>query len=302
MQDKQASPNKTDGKWTILELLKWTTSFFKSHNIDSPRVTGEIFLAHTLNLSRIDLYLQYDQPLHAHELSQYKKLILRRINHEPVAYILGEKEFWAMNLNVTPHVLIPRPDTECLVEKALTLLPKSPVAAPKRVLELGTGSGAVILAIASKRPGHLYFASDCSPKAVKVAKKNAIAHNLSDSIHFFVGKWFDALKKGIELFDIILSNPPYIPTPLIDKLQQEISNHEPRLALDGGADGLSCLSHILEHSFSYFKKGGHLLLEIGHDQKETIGKAIKSLNCYENVTFTKDYGGHDRVVQIDRKG
>ena len=144
----QNPANSIDPEWTIIKLLEWTTSYFKSRDIESPRATAEILLAHVLELKRIDLYLRYDQPLCAEELSRFKVLIKRRVKREPVAYILGFKEFWSMDLKVTPGVFIPRPETETLVEAALTMIPAEPGAAPSTVLDLGTGSGAVVLAVA----------------------------------------------------------------------------------------------------------------------------------------------------------
>jgi len=169
----QTQPKLTDPDWTIIKILQWTTSYFRSNEIDSPRSTAEILLAHTLGLKRIDLYLRYDQPLVRSELNSFRVLIKRRINREPVAYIVGIKEFWNMELSVAGDVLIPRPETECLVEEALSALSKDSFYSPKRVLEVGTGSGAIILALALEEPDHDYFASDISVKAVFASFKNA---------------------------------------------------------------------------------------------------------------------------------
>lgn len=290
-------------EWNILKLLTWTASYFKSHNIDSPRVTAEILLAHTLKLERIDLYLRHDQPLSKSELKKFKDLIKRRIKREPVAYITGIKEFWAIDIGVSKDVLIPRPETECLVEIALSLLPENlndelnPEA--KRILDIGTGSGAIILALASTKPKHIFFASDCSRKALAIASQNAKRHNLNGKINFFVGKWFEPLNNG-SLFDIIISNPPYIPTKTIGNLQPEIYKYEPIIALDGGSNGLNCLTHIINNAHLYLKKRGSLLLEIGYDQKNRVSKIIDQCGKYENVVFTKDYSGYYRVVQINK--
>jgi len=222
----QNQPKPRDPEWTIIKLLKWTTSYFKSHDIDSPRSTAEILLAHVLKLKRIDLYLQYDKPLYIDELSKFKVLIKRRIEREPVAYITGVKEFWSMDFAVTKDVLIPRPETECLVEAALSLLPddKSPDVKrmPKSILELGTGSGAVILAIASMWPKYIYFASDHSVKAVKLARQNSKLHGLDTAVNFFCADWLMPLKSEMQPFDMIISNPPYVPTMVIGRLQPEI--------------------------------------------------------------------------------
>lgn len=287
-------------EWTILNILKWTTSYFQTHDIDSSRAAAEILLAHALKLKRIELYMRYDQPLSKKELALFKALIKRRIAGEPIAYIVGVKEFWSMDIAVTGDVLIPRPETEHLVEAALSLLPANSYNIPKRILELGTGSGAIICALASQRSEHIFIASDRSIRAVELAAKNAKQHNLNKKIMFFSGDWFMPLKDDARLFDMIISNPPYINTRLISKLQPEISMYEPVMALDGGKDGLCRLRHIIFRAHTYLKSGGSLLLEIGHDQKEDVGRIIDSCGHYEQVVFTKDYSGHPRVVQMKR--
>ena len=180
----QNQPGSSDSPWTIIKIIQWATTYLKSHDIDSPRATGEILLAHALGAERIDLYLNYDQPLIADELKTFKTLIKRRIRREPVAYILGAKEFWSLDLEVTGDVLIPRPETECLVEAALDLIAKESSIQPQRILDLGTGSGAIVIALAAKQPQHVYFASDlCIPAAI-LAGGNARRHDFSGKIHF----------------------------------------------------------------------------------------------------------------------
>ncbi|MDP2861554.1 MAG: HemK/PrmC family methyltransferase [Desulfobacterales bacterium] len=325
-QQKQTEP-----EWTIIKLLQWTTSYFKSNGIDSPRATAEILLAHTLGLKRIDLYLRHDQPLNRSELDLFKSLIKRRTNKEPVAYIVGGKEFWSMTLEVSQDVLIPRPETECLVEEALSVLAKEHLCnpnpdkrdsfqyplegckevyeiiscrknagnnllLPKRILEMGTGSGAVILAIASQKPEHLYFASDISINALGIALKNAKQLGFDNKISFFCGNWFLSLMGEDIFFDIIISNPPYIRRNDIGNLQPEINRFEPLEALDGGEDGLDHVRHIIEHAHQFLNNEGNLLLEIGHDQKDAVDKIIKETGNYKRVYFRKDYSGFDRVV------
>ncbi|MDQ1330072.1 MAG: Release factor glutamine methyltransferase [Thermodesulfobacteriota bacterium] len=288
--------NQTEPEWTIIKLLQWTTSYFKSNGIDSPRATAEILLAHTLGLKRIDLYLRHDQPLNRSELDLFKSLIKKRTSREPVAYIVGCKEFWSMELEVTQDVLIPRPETECLVEEALSVLTKQHPCNPKKILEMGTGSGAVILAIASQKPGHLYFASDVSIKAAGIASKNTKRLSFDDKISFFCGNWFSPLREKDNFFDIIISNPPYIRKNDIRDLQPEINRFEPIEALDGGEDGLEHIRYIIEHAHQFLNNEGNLLLEIGHDQKDPVEKIITETGNYKRVYFRKDYSGFDRVV------
>ncbi len=284
---------QTPQQWHILSLLKWAESYFASHDIEDPRASAEMLLAHTLKLRRIDLYIRYDQPLMSDELARFKALIIRRAAGEPVAYIMGQKGFWSLELRVTPDVLIPRPDTEILVEAAVGAIPKDGGETPLRVLELGTGSGAIIAAIASERPGHCFFASDCSIKALDIAKENARYHQLDAAICFFASDWFSALMP-IPRFDLIVSNPPYIPSADIDALQPEIRKFEPRNALDGGKDGLDAIRNIIGHAKNYLKPGGSLMLEIGYDQRMQVSEMSES-GGYEQIRFIKDYGGHDRV-------
>jgi len=287
-------------EWTIANLLKWATSYFDSYKIDSPRMTAEILLAHALKIKRIDLYLQYDKPLSQQELSKFKTLIKRRIRHEPVAYITGSREFWSIDLTITKDVLIPRPDTECLVETALPLLPHKAADPPKHILELGTGSGAVIIALASERPGHLFFASDLSMPAADLAKKNTATHRMQHAIHFFCSNWFKAVKK-IPFFDIIISNPPYIPSGALQSLDPEICKFEPLMALDGDRDGLAAIGKIIESADSYLKQEGYLLLEMGYDQMNQVADIADRCGSYEDREFLKDYAGHYRVVKLKKK-
>lgn len=298
-------PKSSDPEWTITKLLEWTTSYFKSHNVDSPRTAAEILLAHILNLRRIDLYLRYDQPLSSDELTQFKTLIKRRIKREPVAYIVGVKEFWSMNFAVTRDVLIPRPETECLVEAALSLLPNASKHGsefePQRILELGTGTGAIVLALASRRTQHLFFASDRSLKALILARENAGHHGLDNDVGFFCGDWLAPLGNHKYRFDMIISNPPYIQTPAVRQLPPEIVEYEPLTALDGGPDGLDCLRIIIESAYLFLNPHGSLLLEIGHDQKTEVAEIIAAGGHYENVLFKQDYSGYDRVVQMQKK-
>lgn len=293
------SPNKS--RWTILELIQWTTSYFTSHDIDSPRTTAEIFLAEVLNINRIDLYLQYDRPLISSELEAFKVLIKRRVQREPVAYIMGHKEFWSMDLKVTSDVLIPRPETECLVEAVLDHLPNEGNANKKKVIDLGTGSGAIVLALASQCPVHLFFASDLSMKALAVASENAEYHGLKDRVHFFSGDWFYPLKDKVVFFDLIVSNPPYIRSGDIEKLEPEVGDYEPRIALESEIDGLGAIRHIIHNAHTYLNSGGYLLLEIDHYQKDDVLQLVDITGQYEDISFSKDYSGYYRVVKIKKK-
>ena len=283
--------------WTILKLLKWTTAYFKSHHIEQPRAAAEMLLAHTLGVGRVDLYVQYDRPLESHELELFKGFIQRRIQREPVAYIVGKKEFWSMDLKVTCDILIPRPETETIVETAFMIVPPEPGPAPLRILDLGTGSGAIVLAMASERPGHSFYAVDRSEKALAVARDNAQVHELDKVITFLQGHWFDPVRDLGRYFDVIVSNPPYISSHEFEVLPPEITQYEPREALDGGSDGLEAIRVIIKQASDSMVPGGWLLFEIGHDQWATVEKLIAGSGAYSDWAVIKDYSGHDRVVR-----
>ncbi|MCK5696068.1 MAG: peptide chain release factor N(5)-glutamine methyltransferase [Desulfobacula sp.] len=297
--------------WTIIKILAWTESYFKDHSIDSSRLTAEMLLAYCLGIKRLDLYLQHDRPLQKNELSNLKALIKRRIQNEPTAYIIGEKGFFDSDFKVASGVLIPRPDTETIVEEALKVLGacKENVK-PKTIFELGTGSGAIIISLAKVAPDHLYFASDVSVTSLAIAKKNAeiiLSKTMKDKIVFFAGDWFSSLKKSPEFdpifdqkFDLIISNPPYIPSKDIQTLQSEIRLFEPLLALDGGRDGLDSFRFILDDAHHYLVPGGTILLEMGFDQKEGIQNISKQYPEYQFIEFIKDLAEHNRVALIKK--
>jgi release factor glutamine methyltransferase len=287
--------------WTIIKLLGWTESYFKDHCIDSPRLTAEILLGFSLGIRRLDLYLQHDRPLEKNELTRFKALIKQRIGREPVAYITGEKGFYESDFQVKKGVLIPRPDTEVMVETAIGLLGSGKaVAGEKKVLELGVGSGAIVISLAKACPGHAYFGCDLSSVALETAKQNAVC--LAETpIQFFQGSWLDAVNPK-ESFDLILSNPPYIPTRDIQDLAPEIKFHEPLLALDGGGDGLDSIREILDKARACLMPGGTLLIEMGFDQREGVAAIVATFFEYEPIEFIKDLAGHTRLISLKKMG
>jgi len=286
--DQSATP-----PWTIVGTLRWTADYFKQRGIESPRPDAEILLAHTLRCERIDLYLHHDQPLNADELHRFKQSIQRRVRREPVAYITGRKEFWSLDFKVTPEVLIPRPETEGLVEAALQHYTEHDAV---HVLELGTGSGIISISLAHERPQWQFLALDISPQAVDLARLNARKLLSEERISFMVGNWFDAIDAQGACFNLIVSNPPYIASKDMVMLAPEILQHEPSRALDGGSQGLASIAHIIQMASGYLKPDGKLLLEIGYDQ----GAAVKTLGdacgAYDQVIINKDYSGHERIA------
>ncbi len=286
--------------WTILKTLDWTTDYFKRHAIDSPRIDAEILLAHVLGCERIDLYVRYDQPLNSDELADLKCLIKRRSTFEPVAYITGVKEFWSLLLQVTPAVLIPRPDTERLVEAAIEYLSGRDGMPSVKILELGVGSGAISVSIANELRAGIYWATDRSWPAICVARNNARRNGVDQYIHFLIGDWFSPLSAKRGQFDMIVSNPPYIPRADIDNLADDIRRFEPLAALDGGADGMDDIKAILDCSHRHLRQDGVVMLEIGYDQKVAVQNHVRHLGIYSSIRFLKDYSGHDRVAVIQK--
>ena len=297
-------PNASTDKpspWTTLNLVKWTAGYFRDHQVESARSEAEILLAHTLKTRRIDLYLNHDQPLCEDELKRFKSLIKRRVDGEPVAYITGTREFWSLALAVNPSVLIPRPETECLVEAVLPFLDDQS-GLPKRVLEMGVGSGAITIALAHEHPEHRYVAMDRSATAVQTARQNARTHKVDHRIDWFCGNWDAALVPDRQTFDLIVSNPPYIRSNDMNGLQPEIRNHEPRMALDGSGDGLRCIRHIIESAHRYLRTGGLIALEMGYDQKKDVQSIAGEAGQYGPPQMVKDYSGNDRVAVMVKKG
>ncbi|SHI56228.1 release factor glutamine methyltransferase [Desulfatibacillum alkenivorans DSM 16219] len=281
--------------WTIQKILKWTTDFFSEKQVEAPRLSAEILLSHCLDYPRIHLYTRHDQPLNPEELGRFRGLVKRRAAREPVAYIVGNRDFWTLELDVNPSVLIPRPETETLVETALEVLSEAP--APMRVLDLGTGSGAIILALAAEKPEHHYMAVDYSPQALETAKANAQKHNLN--VDFYKGSWFEAVR-CLDRFDLVVSNPPYIPSRDIPGLMPEVARYEPMSALDGGPQGMDHLALIIERAPEHLKPGGWLMLEMGFDQKDLVEQVALETQAYENLRFVRDLAGHYRTAVMQR--
>ncbi len=287
-----------DQQWTVIKVLKWTAEYFASRGIEHPRTDAEVLLAHVLGYERLDLYLNYDQPLVKSELEAYRNAIKRRLRREPVQYITGKQEFWSLPIKVTPAVLIPRPETECLVEKTLEVV-KSIYGAEKslRILELGTGSGAVAIALARELPHAIIFASDVSMEALSVAKTNVEEINTGTSIFLLASDLYGSLNPGLtNYFHVIVSNPPYVSRKEYDNLPPEIKEYEPKAALYGGEDGLSVIKDIITSGELYLAPGGYMLLEIGSSQGKQLGDFATSLSWTCEVTVSKDYSGLDRIL------
>jgi release factor glutamine methyltransferase len=277
--------------WTVLELLRWTQGYFERQGIDSARLDAECLLAHALGLERLRLYVDFDQPVEPAERARFRELVKRRaVERVPVSHLLGSREFWSMPLRVTPDVLTPRPETETLVTAALDRFPNA--NASFTVLDLGTGSGAVALAVARERPESVLTATDSSQKALSIAQENAEALGMSGRIRFLLGDWLEPVNG--EKFDLMLANPPYVADRERDRLPPELS-HEPEQALFAGADGLDALRVLVEEGPRALRPGGAIALELAPPQANWVAKALEGSGLVDVATH-RDLAGRPRVV------
>jgi release factor glutamine methyltransferase len=284
------SEAKAPETWTIRRVLDWTRGHFEKQAIDAPRLTAELLLAHVLATTRVKLFMDLDRPLTRDELTTYRGLIQRRLAHEPTQYLVGHKEFYGRRFAVDARVLIPRSETELLVEAMLQVLPKD---APARALDVCTGSGCIAISIAAERPGVSVWAADVSADALAVARANADALGVSSRVTFFEGALLEPVPADAR-FDVIVSNPPYIPTAELGGLDAEV-RREPHLALDGGADGLAVIRPLVAAAAPRLNPGGWLALEIAEDQGARV-KAVLEGAGLSDVRIEKDLARHERLV------
>ena len=278
--------------WSVKRVLAWATEDFKRRGNQTARLDAELLLGEALGMGRIQLIVQSERPLAEAELGRYRELIKRRRVGEPIAYILGRREFFALPIVVDRRVLIPRPDTEILVESALRGTHAQHLYG--RMLDLCTGSGCVAIAFAKARPTWRVTAVDVSPDAASVARENVRRAGVVHNLAVLEGDLFAALPEGAR-FELITANPPYIPSADIAGLAADVRDFEPRLALDGGADGLDITRRIIAESPGYLSPGGLLALEGGFDQAPAVAELLSSAG-YTDVTRTKDLAGIERVV------
>ena len=290
-------------KMTGLELLQWSTNTLKDHQIENPRLDAELLLTYSLNLSREEFYVRLHREVKEEEKGALEKLVQRRISGEPLQYILGHQEFWSIDFAVDPRVLIPRPETELLVEQSLAILSDKTFKQNPSVLEIGTGSGAIAIALAKEVRNIFLVATDISESAVFLAKKNARSAGVQDKVQFVNGDLFAPLlpSTGGGFFDLILSNPPYIVRRKISTLAKEVKDYEPTIALDGGEDGLVFYRRIIPEASAYLREGGWLLLEVALGQGEDVSELIEEEGRFLKPECIPDLSGIGRVVKARRK-
>jgi release factor glutamine methyltransferase len=281
-------------EWTIQRLLTWTTGYLTQKKVDSPRLSAELLLSHVLGLKRIELYTQYSRVVEQEHLARLRDLVKRAGQHEPIAYLVGKTEFYSLEFEATPDCLIPRPETELLVQRAIELLRQR--STPRRVCDLCTGCGVIAVAIARNTPDTKLIATDISAPALAVAARNVEKHGLQEHIELRQGDLFDPLIAELDQFDMIVCNPPYVSAAEYDALDKNVKDYEPRIALHGGEQGLDVYRRIAERVTEFLKPDGILLLEIGHAQGPAVQQLFQQTNAFEAVKVEKDLNAHDRVV------
>ena len=305
----KASPAGQTPPWTPKSLLDWSTDYFSGKGIVTAKLDSEMLLAHVLGCSRIDLYLQFDRPLTTDELAAYRSLVRARAGRTPVAYLTGEAGFWNLQLSVGPGCLIPRPDTETLVEVVLEAIDgfreNSGADSPLICLEWGAGCGAIPLAVCGEREHLMWVACELSPQALAYAR--ADRHNHSsllgprhNSLQLIRADGFSAISPQTRPH-LIVSNPPYIPQEILAGLEPEVSQSEPATALDGGADGLDFHRRLVTAAGENLAPGGRLLLEIGAEQGEALRALLREQDAFELVEIRRDLGGRDRALHAVRR-
>jgi release factor glutamine methyltransferase len=281
----------TDLPWTVGRLLDWTSSYLGQKGVESARLDAEVLLAHALGWKRIDLYTRYEDVPDDAQRQAFRELIRRRMEGCPVAYLVGRKEFFSLTLDVTSDVLIPRPDSECVVDECLRLARS--LDRP-RILDIGTGSGNLAIALAVRHKTAEMTAIDVSDPALGIARRNAEKHGVVGRIRFLHGDLFEPLEAG-ESFDFVVSNPPYIPKGDIAGLERGVRDYEPHLALDGGADGFAVFDRLVAEAPKWLKPGGYLLVEIGSPQEQRARARIEEAGYQLGPTLL-DGSRHPRVL------
>ena len=293
------SPPKTAA--TFRSVMKSAIEMLSSSHIKQARLEAELLLAHVLEVRKEDLIIRPDQELTENQEEKFQELVERRCRKEPLAYIVGHREFWSLGFKVSPKVLIPRPETEGVVEHLRNLVGAEVDEGAIRVLDVGTGSGILSVVTALEFPKARITAVDNSVDALELARENALYHKVTEQIEFvemdFMRDW---ILPQNNLYDYILSNPPYIPSKELEHLMPDVRDFEPLVALDGGRDGLACYRRIIVNGFAYLKPGGHLIFEVGDDQAGPLRQCFQDHGGLEKIEINQDLSGRDRVVSARR--
>lgn len=282
--------------WTIKKLLKWIAQHLEEKGVDSSRLCAELLLGHVLSLSRIKLYTNFDEPVGQSDLDRLHSLVKRAANHEPVQYLVGKTEFYSIEFELTDACLIPRPETELLVEHAIEFLRTR--KGPQLVCDLCTGSGCIAVAIAKNHCESKIIATDICDKALAVADINVKKHNLTDHITLLCGDMFEPVIGQLDRakFDLVVSNPPYVSTIEYEKLDKNVRDYEPENALIAGVDGLDVYKKIGSKIGDFLKPDAILMLEIGYDQGQTVKEMIHKTGVFTDVQIIQDFRNMDRII------
>lgn len=284
-------------EWTTLKVLDWTAKRFADAGLAAARLEAQVLLAHVLGCSRVQLYTGFDRPLEEPELARYRELIRRRLAGEPVAYLVGEQEFWSLPFAVDAHVLVPRRDTETLIEVVLEELPDR--AAPRTVVDACTGSGCVAVTLARELLGARVLATDVSPEAAALARANAEKNAVADRVEVRVGDLLAPVADALPV-EVLVANPPYVATGDLAGLSAEV-RREPRVALDGGADGLDLIRRLVAAAPEAVAPGGLVALEHGFDQADRVRALLDATGAFTAATTRKDLGGQPRITYARRR-
>jgi release factor glutamine methyltransferase len=290
-----------DEPWTIGRLLVWTVDYLKKHDADNPRLDAEVLLASARGCQRIDLYAAYGDEATDELRSRFRDFVSRRAKGEPVAYIVGHKEFYALDFEVTPDVLIPRPETELLVVALLDAAKaRGDSSGPLQIADVGTGSGILAICAAKYLPQAQITAIDTSPAALAVARRNTERHGVADRIAFVESDLLSA-QPPEQLFDFVVSNPPYVSTAEMAELPADVRNYEPRLALEGGTQGTETITRLVAESAPRLKSGGALLLEVSPMIAVAVERLVGEVAELDLGPTLRDSAGHARVIQANRR-
>jgi release factor glutamine methyltransferase len=287
--------------WTIQKLLNWTTEYLTGKGIESPRLSAEMLLSQTVRLTRIELYTQFDRPVPPEQLDQLRDLVKRAGQNEPIAYLVGRTEFYSLQINVTPDCMVPRPETELLVERAIEFL-RTRRSGTQFICDLCTGSGCIAVAIANNFSDARIIATDICDSALAVAAGNVKKHQLSDRINLLCGDLFDPVISGLDVneFDLIVSNPPYVSTAESEKLDKNVKDYEPKKALFAGVHGLDVYSRIIEKAGQFLKPDGAIMLEIGYAQGPAVKELLEQAGDFSEIKIEKDFHNNDRIISAKK--
>jgi len=298
----QGGVHNAQGRWTLLSLLNWTTGYFRRAGVEAPRLNAELLLGKAAGLSRIMLYANFDQEAQTQLRDELRELVRRRARGCPLQYLLGHWEFYGRSFEVTPAVMVPRQETELLVDTCLEKVPGDGAGA--WAADVGTGSGVVAVTLACERAGLRVAATDSSAEALEVAARNAERNGVADRVAFAHGRLCESLAQPCGSAPVLVaSNPPYVPTARIEELAPEIRLHEPREALDGGPDGLDVIRELVPAAAQALGAGGWLVLELGEGQAEPVREIVAAIGLLDgaSVETSRDAGGCERVLSVRKK-